>query len=465
LVELQNRLFTFLHLADEGYLPVIYHNNVHAADVVLIMHWMLNSNYIQYNMNKLDHFMAIVASAIHDMGHDGVNQNFHTKTLSPLSLRYNDRSVLENMHAARAFELMRGHEDADWFQLLSTEFQSDPSEKAVNLKQYMRKGLLSMVLMTDITKHEHLMNQIEDIAAKAQEAGAFQKRALARGTNFEIQAPGAFDKKLVILEVMLHAADVSNPARPNPLLVQDWTRRIVTEFWHQGDQERHLGLEVSPLCDRVSGFNSVPQSQIGFISFVVKPLFEQVSIVITEVSAAVDALDNSVAFWTSKKEANASFEDLYPGKEKQDPDETTLRQVRKGECPLGHDLFLFLGKDLGSCARCGVAQEKGMPVWNCAMCKWWACTSCAPKCWSWSTIACPKGCVMVPSRIDSGTCSRCSNAADPGKFVFECDTCNAWTCEACARPQERRCECGNVLMTDSEFCRKCGKKWVAKEPR
>ena len=41
------------------------------------------------------------------------------------------------------------------------------------------------------------------------------------------------------------------------------------EFFKQGDIERERGLEFSPLCDRHN--TMVPQSQIGFIDFIVQP--------------------------------------------------------------------------------------------------------------------------------------------------------------------------------------------------
>ena len=41
------------------------------------------------------------------------------------------------------------------------------------------------------------------------------------------------------------------------------------EFFKQGDKEQEQGLEFSPLCDRQN--TMVPQSQIGFIDFIVAP--------------------------------------------------------------------------------------------------------------------------------------------------------------------------------------------------
>merc|ERR1712066_502654 len=70
---------------------------------------------------------------------------------------------------------------------------------------------------------------------------------------------------------ILHGADLSNTTKPFNIARQ-WTDRVLEEFFHQGDQERVLGRDFSPLCDR----NSVSRasSQVGFINFIVKPMFQ-----------------------------------------------------------------------------------------------------------------------------------------------------------------------------------------------
>ena len=48
---------------------------------------------------------------------------------------------------------------------------------------------------------------------------------------------------------MVHCADLSNPTKPLPLY-QQWTERIMAEFFRQGDLEREHGFDISPMCDR-----------------------------------------------------------------------------------------------------------------------------------------------------------------------------------------------------------------------
>merc|ERR550525_907765 len=115
--------------------------------------------------------MGIMASAIHDVGHPGKNNLFHTKTMAPLALRYNDQSILENMHVALSFEMMQRDSESDWFSLLLTDAPGQgggPGTPAINLQQYVRKGLISMVLATDMAKHSE---QTQDLQSFVEEEG------------------------------------------------------------------------------------------------------------------------------------------------------------------------------------------------------------------------------------------------------------------------------------------------------
>ena len=67
---------------------------------------------------------------------------------------------------------------------------------------------------------------------------------------------------------MLHSSDVSHPSK-RWNLHHRWTARCMEEFFVQGDREKELGLEYSPLCDRHN--TMVPQSQIGmFVDYLRK---------------------------------------------------------------------------------------------------------------------------------------------------------------------------------------------------
>ena len=51
------------------------------------------------------------------------------------------------------------------------------------------------------------------------------------------------------MKALVHAADISNPTRTFDIAYL-WAKKVVQEFFDQGDKERALGLEISRLCDR-----------------------------------------------------------------------------------------------------------------------------------------------------------------------------------------------------------------------
>ena len=287
----QDRLVKFASAIEGAYLDVPYHNNLHAADVTMMMHSFCLSSNMSW-ISPLEHLVGLIAAVIHDVGHDGVNNLFHVKAQSAVALRYNDKSVLENMHCAFAFELMKEHEDTNWLSLMNTSFTMDPNEKATDLRQYMRRAIIEMVLPTDPTKHNALMDDLKALV----QAKSIQGEG---GLNDAKQKQAAFS-------VLLHAADVSNTTRKLPIALY-WSKRVLLEFWAQGDHERSLGLEVSPLCDRTSGMASVPQGQIGFINFIVRPLYQQLGLLLPEIQEAVEQLKKTEAYWQEKKEEGANF--------------------------------------------------------------------------------------------------------------------------------------------------------------
>merc|ERR1719171_1438276 len=77
------------------------------------------------------------------------------------------------------------------------------------------------------------------------------------------------DGRMLVLQLFMHAADISNPLKPYAIC-SAWAFRCLDEFFSQGDREKGLGIPVQMLNDRYKV--NKPQSQIGFIEFVVSPL-------------------------------------------------------------------------------------------------------------------------------------------------------------------------------------------------
>ena len=78
-------------------------------------------------------------------------------------------------------------------------------------------------------------------------------------------------EELLILKMVLKLADIGNVTKGHAYCL-GWADRVVEEFFTQGDLERQLGLAVSPMMDRATV--NMPNMQLGFFDFVVKPMFE-----------------------------------------------------------------------------------------------------------------------------------------------------------------------------------------------
>ncbi|KAI1898167.1 hypothetical protein AGOR_G00069560 [Albula goreensis] len=212
-----------------------YHNLTHAADVTQTAHYLMLHTGLMHWLTELEILAMVFAAAIHDFEHTGTTNNFHIQTRSEVAILYNDRSVLENHHVSAAYKLM----------------QEDEMNILVNLSKddwrELRALVIEMVMSTDMSCH-------------------FQQIKTMRSS---LQQPEGIDKAKA-LSLMLHAADISHPAKSWPLHYQ-WTRALMEEFFRQGDKEAELGLPFSPLCDRKT--TMIAQSQIGFIDFIVEPTF------------------------------------------------------------------------------------------------------------------------------------------------------------------------------------------------
>lgn len=289
---LTQTFMAFLCQLDCLYRPdVKYHNSAHAVDVMASMDFFMRTSYVTGRTTSLDHLMALAAAAMHDVGHPGQNALFHTKTLSSLAIRYNDKSILENMHASLAFSIMQQDPGCNWLALLPDM----AADQMPNLQQYVRQGMISMVLATDMAKHQQYVSKLRSVLETSSPA---------------VQSQEKVEDKFFLMDTLLHAADLSNPGKDRSIALA-WTRRVCEEFWLQGDEERRLGLAISPLCDREAGMASMPQGQLGFINFVVRPLYNPLAELVSELAQMQDQMAQNVQFWEEKKEEGTSFEQLF----------------------------------------------------------------------------------------------------------------------------------------------------------
>ncbi|KAG5839176.1 hypothetical protein ANANG_G00202190 [Anguilla anguilla] len=242
----------FFCALESGYRDIPYHNRVHATDVLHAV-WYLTTRPIPgfqqihsehttgsdtdsdsgispgrvayassktcsimddsygclaWNVPALELMALFVAAAMHDYDHPGRTNAFLVATNAPQAVLYNDRSVLENHHAASAWNLY----------LSRPEFGFLSNLDHVEFKRF-RFLVIEAILATDLKKH---FDFLAEFNSKARE---------------------------------LHLK---------------WTEGIVNEFYEQGDEEASLGLPISPFMDRSSP--QLARLQESFITHIVGPL-------------------------------------------------------------------------------------------------------------------------------------------------------------------------------------------------
>jgi len=267
-------LVKYLTLLEQGYKgpgEVPFHNFSHSADCTHGTTYFLLQPKVRQHFSNLDIFCLILAAAMHDFEHPGVSNAFLVNSRHETAILYNDSSVLESFHVSRAWRLMliKGQDPFDGF----------------SKEQYTeaRQTLVSCILGTDMKFH---FDHLTKFKTRAQ-AGAFQN-------------PDRKDVRL-LLTMCMHAADVSNPAKPWHLS-KEWTSRVMDEFFRQGDAEAEGGLPISPFMDRAK--TNIGTCQVGFINILIKPFFHEWcqflgDQAMTEVFANVES---NVATWADQGE-------------------------------------------------------------------------------------------------------------------------------------------------------------------
>ncbi|CAE8623560.1 unnamed protein product [Polarella glacialis] len=246
-------LSEFLDVLEKGYNPRnSYHSSAHAADMTNSFHFMfLNCGLMdKATIPGMTVATIVLAGLGHDVGHPGVNNVFHVNSRHELAITYNDRSVLENFHAA---ELQR---------LLSVPYGKKAKVRLLSSMTYKeisqeRNFMTSLILSTDMSKH-------------MQDLGNFRVKL---GTEAFDPVNDSGDQQMA-LSWLFRASDIGHSAKPWELH-KAWSLSVVDEFHAQGDKEKRLGLPISPLCDR-EGFD-LPKSQAGFLQFICLPTFTEIA--------------------------------------------------------------------------------------------------------------------------------------------------------------------------------------------
>eukprot|EP01012_Entosiphon_sulcatum_P017840 TRINITY_DN2258_c0_g1_i1.p1 TRINITY_DN2258_c0_g1~~TRINITY_DN2258_c0_g1_i1.p1 ORF type:complete len:601 (-),score=150.17 TRINITY_DN2258_c0_g1_i1:808-2610(-) len=265
-------LINFLSQVEGGYHPNPYHNSMHGADVLHIVHYIMTPGRLKETakLEDQDHLASLIAGMIHDYDHPGLNNNFHIKVQSYLSILYNDRSILENHHCAEVFDLMK----LPRFNILAGLSEDERND--------IRETIIEMVLSTDMGLHAKIFGN--------------WKRRIQQDRNLHLKKE---DQRLA-LAMTIKMADISNCGRPEHLYLK-WAAKLSEEFFLQGDNERNRSDPVSPFMDRFAP--SMAKSQIAFMNYIVIPMFESIAEYLPDMHFSVDHCESNKNYWQSNDDS------------------------------------------------------------------------------------------------------------------------------------------------------------------
>lgn len=201
-------LSAFLHQMASNYHPNPYHNFNHGVHVLHGVYMYLRAGLGDAShstpVTSLEKFALLVAAIGHDVDHPGLTNAFLVNTGAPLAMRYNDRSVLENHHAAMTFEIL-GRPGCNMLETLP----ADQFHEARNI-------MVASILATDMAHHDAM---VKDLTSYASDMNPVPR--------------------MEVLRTFIHLADLGNCALIWSL-AEEWSVRVCDEAVAQAVEEHRL---------------------------------------------------------------------------------------------------------------------------------------------------------------------------------------------------------------------------------
>ncbi|XP_062831212.1 high affinity cGMP-specific 3',5'-cyclic phosphodiesterase 9A isoform X1 [Anolis carolinensis] len=225
-----------------------FHNFRHCFCVTQMMYSMVSLCNLQVKISQMDILILMTASICHDLDHPGYNNTYQINARTDLAVRYNDISPLENHHCAVAFQILTQPE--------CNIFSSVDKEQFKRIRQ----GMITLILATDMARHAEILDAFKEIL-----------------DNFDYSNE---EHVTQLKMVLIKCCDISNEVRPMEV-AEPWVDCLLEEYFMQSDREKSEGLPVAPFMDRDKV--TKPTAQIGFLKFVLIPMFQTVTKLFPEV--------------------------------------------------------------------------------------------------------------------------------------------------------------------------------------
>jgi GAF domain-containing protein len=305
----------FLHSVQTQYLDVPYHNTYHAFATLHMTFLMLSAQSkklaptlipastalgvgpttkaqaLERSRHKRcgelilaprERLAVFVAAFCHDMGHDARTNDFHVRCSSRLARRYNDSSVLENMHAAACFETMRrpGNDV-----LAGLE---DGSSDTAGSRRAVRKRVIRAILATDMHRHAGIVAKLHE--------------AQIRGSRNDDEV-----LRELLVDAVVHSADISGPTQTCEQHFR-WTERLLQEFNEQHAEEIELGIAATAFMDARPDSAEFARVNLAFVDSCAFPLWKALGGMLAGLEGCLANVDRNRSMWALRLEDATKLE-------------------------------------------------------------------------------------------------------------------------------------------------------------
>lgn len=214
----ETTLWNFVVEVSNLYHQNAFHNFRHAVDVLQACYHFLKTIERRKLFTSLECFALAVAALGHDVDHPGITNAFLIATSDPLAVLYNDVAVLESHHVATLFRMFQTRPSTNVFARCDRETMKG-----------VRKLVVEAVLSTDMARHFPMVTKAEVYAE-------LNKDTIVQAARGDPEAcarlRGSAEDRTFMMNLFLHCADISNPARPKA--IQDrWAELVLKEFFDQ----------------------------------------------------------------------------------------------------------------------------------------------------------------------------------------------------------------------------------------
>ncbi|KAL4085681.1 hypothetical protein PRIC1_015017 [Phytophthora ramorum] len=299
----------FLHSVQAQYLDVPYHNTYHAFATLHTTFLMLTAQSKKLASSLIpastalgvspttkaqatersrqkrcgelilaprERLAVFVAAFCHDMGHDARTNDFHVRCSSRLARRYNDHSVLENMHSAACFETMRrpGNDV-----LAGLE---DGSSDTVGSRRAVRKRIIRAILATDMHRHASIVAKLHE--------------AQVRGSRNDDEA-----LRELLVSAVVHSADLSGPTQSCEQHFR-WTTRLLEEFNEQHAEEVELGISATAFMDARPDSAEFARVNLAFVDSCAFPLWRALGGMLAGLEGCLANVERNRTMWATRLE-------------------------------------------------------------------------------------------------------------------------------------------------------------------